>query len=420
PYFSTSSVHINDALAELKTVSGDAGGLIFSLTASDIFKVKNDYSSGLTITLGLPAKPRDVNIHSETASYNYDLKVALPVLTAAGFINEYSPYAGQYFAGEFQQSSPGTFSDWVTEIASSGHKLGNALVSMNVSLPASSMLAWLSAPGDKKDKAYKRMSIALQKQFKQVLLDTFFSDIHNYRNVSGDTAARAVLVFCSIPPCSDAVLTNNGANLQFVGEDAKGDHLYWDYMDRGSNIFNVDLREKVLFSAETIAKLQQLLSAARSRLQAANDPDGVLDRYQDSSIKEILNAVLNGQLIGFLFPVESNMVNQARSAGLSMAQFRAKQFSDPESARRDLARFGQTLSDDFNSKLQTFAVGQALLPLGTAIYTAAATSLGAAAPNPAAMLPVRIIKDGVAFPPADLEPVQEADIERTERVVHAG
>ena len=420
PYFSTSSVHVNDALAELKTVSGDAGGLIFSLTASDIFKVKNDYSSGLTITLGMPAKPQDVNIHSgETASYNYDLKVALPALTASDFITEYSPYAGQYFVTEFQQSSPGTFAEWVTEIASANHNLGNALVSLNVSLPASSMLAWLQAPGDKNDKAYKRMSIALQKQFKQVLHDTFFSDIHNYRNVSGDTAARAVLVFCSIPPCSDAVLINNGADLRFAGEDAAGDHIYWDYRDRGVNIFGVDLLQKVLFSQQTVANLQALLSAARSRLQAANDPDRVLDRYQDNSIGEILNAVLKGQLIGFLFPVESNMVEQARSAGLNMAQFRAKQFSDPESARRNLAKFGQTLSDDFNSKLQTFAVGQALLPLGTAIYTAAATSLGAAAPNAAAMLTVRVIKDGVRFPPPDLEPVQEADIERTERVVHA-
>jgi len=37
----------------------------------------------------------------------------------------------------------------------------------------------------------------------------------------------------------------------------------------------------------------------------------------------------------------------------------------------------------------------------------------------AAMFTLRMIKDGAAFPPPGLEPANEADVLRTERVVHA-
>jgi len=239
--------------------------------------------------------------------------------------------------------------------------------------------------------------------------------------VSGDTAARAVLVFCAIPACSDVKLVNDGDSVEFLDENAGGDNIYWDYRDRGEGPSGVDLREKVLFHPDTVRNLVGLLRVAQARLQAAGDPDHVLDRYQDdtATVREILTAVLRGQLIGSLFPVEGNMVEEARNAGLKMAAFRKDQFSDPEQARNDLARFGQKLSEDFNSNLKTFAVGNGLLPLGTAVYIAAATSLGATAPAVAAMFTLRMIKDGAAFPPPGLEPANEADVLRTERVVHA-
>jgi hypothetical protein len=287
------------------------------------------------------------------------------------------------------------------------------LTSLKVSLPSSALLPWMSAPANKSDRAYKSMSIALQRQFKQVLHDSFFSDTRRYRDVSGDTAARAVLVFCAIPPCSDAAVTNSGDAVQFAGADAGGNHIYWDYRDP-------DLRENVFDSGDTVRNLQALLAVARARIAASGDPDDVLGFYQDDAVSDILNATVQGRFIDFLFPVEANMVEEARNAGLNMAAFRQSQGTDPEEARKHLARFGQKLSEDFNSNLKTFAVGDALLPLGTAVYTAAANSLGAATSAPAAMFTITMLKDGVAFPPPGLEPASDTDVARTERVVHAG
>ena len=61
------------------------------------------------------------------------------------------------------------------------------------------------------------------------------------------------------------------------------------------------------------------------------------------------------------------MVEQARAAGLKLAAFRKNQFANPDKARKDLATFGQTLSEDFNANLKTFAVNTALLPAPSTI-----------------------------------------------------
>jgi hypothetical protein len=281
-----------------------------------------------------------------------------------------------------------------------------------VSLPQSAAGAWTKAPDKQSDPAYKLMSMALQRQFKQVLHDTFFSDLRNYDDVSGDTSARAVLVFCSIPPCSDAKLVNNGDSVEFLDQTAKGKNIYWDYRDRGVNIFNVDLREKVLFHPQTQANLLGLLRAARQSLQDAGDPADKLAFYADDQAGAILNAALRGQLLDFLFPVEANMVEQARTAGLKMAAFRQQKFTKPDAARKSLASFGQKLSDDFNTNLKVFAVNDALLPLGTAIYAAGARALDSTvSTDPVAMLTVELLRPGVTgLSPADTDVLHTATV----------
>jgi len=407
PFFSSQTTHVNDAVARLEHVSEDAGGLVLSLQAVDTFTAKNDYSSALTVALSLtaPGPQNLVSIHSPTASWRYALKVAAPWLTIAGLTQQYGSYATTYFP---QELSAAGFGNWAQAIAPSGGTFGNSLVGLSVTLPPSAAGAWMKAPDSKNDPAYKRMSIALQRQFKQTLYDVFFSDVRNYRNVSGDTPARAVLVFCSIPPCSDAQLADNGDDVTFLGGEAPGDTLYWNFPDAGK------LRQKVLFSPETQAGLRQKLRVAQKRLADAGDPDHVATFYADNQLGQILNAVLQGHLIDFLFPVEANMVDQARGAGLKMAAFRKNVFKNPEQARQDLAAFGQKLSADFNANLNTFAVGTALLPLGTAIYAAGAAALSPCADtSAAAMFIVAMLKAGVStLDPAD------ADILRTERVVH--
>lgn len=417
PYFSTESTHVNDAVAQLK-LNQDDGGLIYSLGATDLYTVKNDYSSALAIAVVAPGSAHNaVNLHTTGgSSYRYNLKVNVPNLTAQGLGLQYAPYANTYFASEFKQSSPGTFADWARQIAPADGKLGNALLSLDLSLPPSALQAWLKAPDSNRDPIYKRMSIALQRQFKQVLHDAYFNDIHNYANVSGDTTARAVLTFCSIPPCSDVELVDDGEHIEFLGEDENGKAIYWDYRDRGVNIFHVDLREKVVFHSETQANLRAKLAIARTRLQAAGDPDRVLSSYADTSGQaQISAAALHGSLMDFLFPVEAHMVEQARAAGLRMASFRKNQFSNPAQARKDLAQFGQTLSNDFNASLKLFAVDNALLPLGTAIYVAAATALDPdVSISQAAMFTIQTLRAGITT----MTP-QKTDVIRTQVVVHS-
>lgn len=411
PYFSTSSLHVNDAVAQLQTT--DDSGLMFSLAGTDTYTVRNNYSSALTIALSAPGAQNRVIIHSSSASYRYDLKFGIVNLTSEALAEQFGPYVDEYFAEEFEPPA-GRFSDWARQIAPADGRLGNTLVSLSVSLPALATEAWLNAPEGRDDPAYKRMSIALQKQFKQALHNTFFSDVRNYKNVSGDTAARAVLVFCSVPACSDVELVNGGDRVRFLNANAEGKTIYWNYGDRGENPSGVDLRERVLFAPETQKNLLQKLSVARQRLKGAGDPDHVLSFYADEALGPILGAAAHGGLLDFLFPVEASMVEQARAAGIKLAAFSKSNFSNPEIARKDLAAFGQRLSADFNAKLRNFAVDNALLPLGTAIYAAAANAIDpGSVTTAAAMFTVEILKPGVST----LSP-NDTDVLRTERIVH--
>jgi len=414
PYFSTNSVHVNDSIASLQLISADEGGLLFGLQATDTFTVRNDYSSALSIGVSVPGKQNQVKVYSPTASYRYDLKVGVTNLTSRGLSQQFGPYADTYFAEELNPLPPGSFVDWANLIAPDGGKFGNSLVSLSVSLPSSAAGAWMKAPDKQADPAYKKMSMALQTQFKQVLHDTYFSDMHRYNDVSGDTPARAVLAFCAVPPCSDAELVNGGDKVVFLDETASGKNIYWNYSDRGVNIFSVDLREKVLFAPLTQANLLRLLRMAQRRLKDAGDPDHKLGFYADDQVGQILGAALHGTLIDFIFPVEAHMVQQAMAAGIKMAAFRKNQFGNPDVARKDLSSFGQKLSDDFNTSLKNFAVNNALLPLGTAIYAAGARALDATVEtDPAAMFTVEMLKAGVtSLSPADTE------VLHTARVVH--
>lgn len=418
PYFSTESTHVNDAVAQLQAVSEDAGELMFSLAASDLYSIKNDFSSALTIALAAPSGGQNaVSVHSmDGTAYRYALKVASPSASAQGLSLQYAPYADTYFPTEFSKMPPGSFSDWIKQLAPASGRLGNTLISLDLSLPSSAVEAWTRAPRSSRDMLYKKMSIALQRQFKQVLHDTFFSNVHKYKGVSGESAVNAVLAFCSIPACSDVDLVNDGNDIMFMGEDAEGKTIYWDYRDRGENSFSVDLRKKVLFHQATQTNLRQKLLIARKRILEAGDPDRVLSSYSDSATGRILGGALQGTYLDFLFPVEATMVEQARTAGLHMASFREHQFSNPERARKDLAKFGQKLSEDFGAHLKDFAVGNALMPLGTAIYAAGASALDPdAAKSLAAMFTIQMLRAGLfTLTPCD------TDVLRTERVVHGG
>src|SRR5262249_49322162 len=101
PYFSTTGAHLNDSLAQLSHVQEDGGTLLYTLTASDLVTVKNDYSSGLAVSLALPGRQSAVLIHDPTAAtYRYDLKVTAPQLTTAQLEHDYSPYINAYFTTE--------------------------------------------------------------------------------------------------------------------------------------------------------------------------------------------------------------------------------------------------------------------------------------------------------------------------------
>jgi len=272
----------------------------------------------------------------------------------------------------------------------------------------------MTAPADKNSKVYKLMSIRLQQRFKQLIHDIYFRNLDRY---GAPDAAYPILCFCSMEPCADIKLLG-GQTFTLLGEDADGDKIHWDITEVGQNQPFVDLRLATLSPSSAQSRLQTLLALARERLTVAgrqHDVGFYSGQAAGEIVRETLNDSMKSTLLKSLLIEESSLVEQARTAGLKMAAFNRNSFSNPEQARKDLAEFGLKLSEDFNKNLNNVAVGNDLLPLGTAIYCAAAEAIDPTVKSATtAMFTVQVLKPGVAtLTPAD------TDVLATQRVVHA-
>lgn len=419
PYFERQTTHVTRALATLKAPAVLGSELLFQLDASDVVTVRNSHAAGLTISMLLPqikdeaaTGKHEVRIHDgAAASYQQSLDVALRKASLGDLVE----YAGPFVEPLFRAELKGNFPAWVADAFGDRPTLGNALLALDVTLPPEACLAWLKAPGEARAEVYQRLSLALQAQFKQLLHDVFFHSIDTYETVGPGTPVSAVLVFASLPPLTD--VRTRGNRLEFAPAQFASRHVHWD----GEND---DLIRALAQGEFAQRELRRRLEGVRRRLQRAGST-GLADFYKDSQIPRILDDALE-QTVGrnvlqSLIAVETEIVNQARTAGMNMAAFRSHH--DAARARAALAEFGLKVTDTFNARLGNVAVGGALRPLGALMFGTAARALDPSLDlrGPSAMLNIIDVRDDVTFPPdgfPDHLPVAEADIVRSETLVH--
>lgn len=420
PYFERTRTHVTRSLATLRAPAVIGSELLFGLEASDVVTVKNHHSAALTISMLLPqiedAPSRDkheVRIHDKaSASYQQALDVALRKASIDDLVEYAQPFVEPLFRSELR----GEFRAWVTDAFGDRPTLGNALLALDVTLPPEACLAWTSAPTDSKSEVYQRLSLALQRHFKQLLHDVFFHSIDTYETVGPGTPVSAVLVFASLPPITD--MRRRGDRVEVAPAQFSSKHVHWDGEDE-------DLVSALAGSDAAQAALKQRLDGVRRRLQGAGRSE-LAQFYKDSQITRMLGDALEHtpgkNVLQSLIFVETEIVNQARAAGLHMAAFR--QHRDAAKARKDLATFGLKVTETFNEKLGNIAVSGALRPLGALMFSTAARVFDPLLEQrgASAMLNIIDVRDDVSFPPEgfpDHAPVAEADILRSETLVHA-
>ncbi len=396
PFFDHTRTHVTDALATLNAVERTDGRLIlYSGKSSDLVEVKNQSQS--TLSIGLVAAHKlapGVAIHSQPqATYAYSLPMALKQLTRAGLKHWLAPELERYFPNVFCAApSKGTFDHWLDHlVGTDSNQIGNALLSLDVSLPPEYVLAWLKAPGKKNAQQYKIMSVVLQSKFREFLLQQFFADADRYADVADGSAVFDLLVFASIPRATSIAPDRNSQSVRFPANS--GNEIYWDYED-------TYLRRGVLAHPATVDVLAARLQTVRETLEA-DGKTGLADYYADDQISRMIASAQVSRPISSLFCVEAKIVELARSAALSLAQFQASEFSNPAAARTALAEFGAKVTSTFNSHLETYATGDMLLPLGTLLFAEAAKAFDPAlgTSQTQAMFSLMVVNT-TPFPPA--------------------
>jgi hypothetical protein len=271
------------------------------------------------------------------------------------------------------------------------YQIGNALLSIDVSLPPEYVLAWLKAPGKKNAQQYKIMSVMLQSKFREFLVQQFFADTDRYADVADGSAVFDLLVFASVPCVTSVAADPNSQGVRFPV--MSGNDIYWDYED-------TYLRRGVLEHHRTREVLGARLQTVRETLEEVGKT-GLVNYYADDQIGRMIASAQASRSISSSFTVEARIVESARSAARSLAYFQASEFSNPAAARASLAEFGAKVTSAFNSQLETYATGSMLLPLGTLLFAEAARAFDPAltASRAHAMFSLMVVKS-TPFPPA--------------------
>lgn len=389
---------LNTALASVTAVEDDGRLLAYDLAASDLVTEKNRRNSRLAVRATIPVRPgTGVRVRSaESIGYSYGFRQAVRHMRSSDLRAQVLPYLQTYFASSFgADSSPST---WIADLDKQIDQLefngtenfGNTLVSLELATPASVAGAWLDAPADKKSPAYKEMSERIQGKLKEIIPFYAFADLEAFETVG---SAAPLLVYASIPPVRDE----------------------WD-------IEHAPTRKAMIKHPVADLRLTQALQRCHDRLTAAgrNSLAGFYKPTELSILRSTATNDANAGKLESLLRMEAGIISAARSAGLQMAAFRARQWDDPEGAVDALARFGAEMTRAFNSRVGGIYGGAALRPLGTMVFIEAARAFlppGTPAPTTSALFELTVVRENAPFnlatflegqhPPADQVVVQE-------------
>ncbi len=409
PFFKDTVDHMNDSLANANAVDEQDGRLlVYNLNAQDtvsertIFFGKNERNSRLAVAGNIAVGANNqVRQHStESLTYSYTFRQAKEKMQRGSLQNQLKPYVDTYFRSSFASGFGGppkaSFDTWITDLdrtieekAHNGsNNFGNTLISLEVSLAGSVAGAWLKAPEDDEDEAYKDMSRRLQFHLKRLIPFCYFQDIHHYVGAPFPTAA--LLVWASLPP-STQIRLQDGRLTPNTGQG-----LFWDFQDP-------DKREAMVghpLTTDTLARELQRIHDLLDSLGMTKDAGF----YEAGQLQHIVGDALGrgDQALTDLLRLEAEVIDGAHNAAKKMVEFRKQAGAEPSKAIAALEEFGAKLTDTFNKKISSLYGGDALRPLGSMVFIEAARALdpGLGSVGPNAVLGLTVLRDGVQFPPA--------------------
>lgn len=394
PSYSHVVDHINDALAQVSAVDTDEGRLLmYDLDAKDIVSRRNRRHSQLAVALHFSEDPKIRKFTREESSFDYSLRLVERNMKQQFLRYQFKNLVKPYFRSEFDAPNQ-SFDTYVSDLdraADAEHpgtdNLGNALISLSVSLPDTVLAAWKDAPAHEHDEGYMRLSLQIQSQLRQLIPFCYFQDPAKYKDLK---SAVPLLVYSSLPLLNHCSYSNGQLHLN----DGKG--IVWDWRDE-------TLRGAIINYDPTGANLSARLAGIRQVLSAIPELHDTLKFYQENEVKNMRKLAIEDSfvktLLSNLLFVEAEVINGARDAGMAFAEFFGE--PDPAKALTLLTKFGGELTDAFNNKIQSVYRGNSVQALGTMVFIEAARALNPELGNiqPTAMLDLVILSRQSHFVP---------------------
>ncbi len=405
PFFSKNTQHSNKSFADYTPTEADGQLLMtYSLNAEDVITVKNRLISQLAVGGSWTfSESNGVRVYSKSGlSYAYSFRQVKQGMERADLEYQLQPYVDAYFKNAFSTQNAGATSaslgNWLSYLDATVEpalnngpdQFGDTLLSLQLSVPAVFLEAWMDAPEDEDDDRYTDMSLLLQKKLKFLVPYLYLQDPSKFKD---EPTVSGVLAYAALPPTTKV----SGISPDISYDATKG--IYWDYL-------NPSFYNGMLSRPETVQEMANILLRIQTRLNNTPQYKGLADNYAPNRFGNFLgnarNTIAGKSNLNALLRFESQAINGAVDAGRAIAKFKEKSPDKPAEAIEALANFGAAVTKTFNGSLSKLHGGDKSRPIGTLLFIEAAKALNpalAATPgnDPAALLELIVLTKNAAF-----------------------
>ena len=390
PMFDFQSKHVTDSIAKL--TARDEGGrvLLYELDAKNTVLVKARYHSQLSALANLRVDANTLQLSvTDDSVISYEDRQARRSASFAELRHRTDGFAATYLASAVGADLDAFYARLQAGVeaalATAEGTLGDALLAMELSYPASILNAWFLDRTDADLMDVSRiLSCNIQTVFRDLLCSYYFRDSSRFGNLGASTP---LLTWASLPLATSVALGNDGVHIH------RDSGLYWDFQTR-------DIRRGMLADGHTTANLRARLRAVQDLLNACGDSHSA-DRYDPGEAENFQRTAANAgdNNVFFLLRAESNVVSGAVNALHDIHNALPQLKLEPSKAIRRLAEFGADLTEAFNDKIASIYGDDSLRTLGTVLLIEASKVLdpATAAPTPEAMLSIALLKPGHKF-----------------------
>ena len=403
PYFDFTKTSVNDAMVTLQAESLGSGLLLYQVSGQDTVTFQSRASSQLSVLASLKVRPGQPAVLDSDGSITYDLRQAKTAMRPADLEAWSTPFIDNYLEGLFSGGDPSSIRTFYTDLDnaltaathSQSNFLGDVALSMQLSLPASTLVGWFQPRSASQLTSDQMMlSRALQAAWRQALPSLYFQDLSNY--IPSDAVA-ALLVWAAMPVSTS--MGPDANNLRFNTDQ----DFFWDYP-------TVELRRAVANDPHTAAALAAQLAVVHTQLvEAGSSNAGFFDPSQAGKLmQQAVDAQGDIYLSSLLF-TESEMIGLkpskfppysgggATKALADVNQALAKAGTAPTAAMNLLANFVSQLTDTFNRKVSSVYTDISDAVVGPLLLVEASAALGSAGVPPSALMTVYALDPGHAF-----------------------